>query len=98
MAVTVLLDFHVRPDELIAAEGVITRLLPDTRAFDGCIALDVMRDIADPTHFVFAEKWDSVEAYQAYDAWRGSPAGASGLRELFVEPAKVTKLRVDPAL
>lgn len=97
MAVTVLLDFHVRPDELATAEAVITRLLPDTRGFDGCIALDVTRDIADPTHFVFLERWDSVEAYEAYEAWRVTPEGWSGLRDLLVEPPKATKLRADPA-
>ena len=97
MAVTVLFDFHVRPDELSAAEAVITALLVDTRAFEGCIALDVTRDLSDSTHLVFLEKWDSVEAYEAYAAWRATPEGSSGLRELLVEPPRITKLRADPA-
>ncbi len=97
MAVTVLLDFHVRPDQLSTAESVITRLLPDTRGFAGCIALDVTRDLSDSTHFVFLERWDSVEAYEAYEAWRMTPEGRSGLRDLLVEPPRVTQLRVDSA-
>ena len=97
MAVTVLFDFHVRPDELSAAESVITRLLVDTRAFDGCLALDVTRDLSDPTHFVFLESWVSAEAYEGYAAWRATPGGSSGLRELLVEPPRITQLRADPA-
>jgi len=97
MAITVLFDFQVRPGELPKAESVITRLLVDTRAFDGCIALDVTRDLTDPTHFVFLERWDSAGAYQAYAAWRATPEGSSGLRELLVEPPRITQLGADPA-
>jgi len=96
MSVIVLFDFHVRPDEVSTAESVIARLLVDTRAYDGCVSLDVTRDIADRAHLVFIERWDSVEAYDAYAAWRATPEGSSGLRDLLVEPPAITTLRPEP--
>jgi quinol monooxygenase YgiN len=33
---------------------------------DGCLLYALHRDLADPTHLVFVEKWESVEALGAH--------------------------------
>jgi quinol monooxygenase YgiN len=91
MPITSLLEFTVRPEQLEGAEQFIADLLVATRAFEGCTGVDVLRDAADAAHFVLVEGWESLEADDAYRAWRGTPEGASGLRDRVVEPPVLTR-------
>ena len=54
------------------------RSLPTTRAFPGCLRVDVMIDTTDPLHVLVIEVWESVAADAAYRAWRAGD-GASNL-------------------
>ena len=60
----------------IAAEGkfdsleeILKQSLPDTRAFDGCLQLDVYQEEGTST-FTIVEDWSSFEKYDEYLAWR----------------------------
>jgi quinol monooxygenase YgiN len=58
------------------ALGQIERTVEQTRAFEGCLGVSVLRDVADPTRIVLIEQWVSLEADDAYRAWRrAQPAG-----------------------
>lgn len=76
---TTLFDFHVRPDAVPTAAAVIADTLVATRAFPGCLGIDVIVDVADETHFVLVEHWDGPESDAAYRAWRSTPEGRSSL-------------------
>jgi quinol monooxygenase YgiN len=72
----------------IAAEGkfeTLTELLkaslPDTRAFDGCIELDVYQEEGTNT-FTIVEDWSSFEHYDKYLAWRAEGGLAELLEDL----------------
>lgn len=82
MAVTSLLDIQLRPDAPADAEAQVSATLSQTRARPGSLSVDVVRDLEDPRHLVVIEVWESVEADDAYRAWRATPEGASGLGEL----------------
>ena len=82
MAITSLLDLRRRPDAPEDAEARITAVLSATRARPGFVSADVVRDLDDPKHFVVIEVWESLEADEAYRAWRSTPEGASELGEL----------------
>jgi quinol monooxygenase YgiN len=82
MAITSLLDIQIRPDAPADAEARITAVLADTRARPGLVSADVVRDVDDPRHLVVIEIWESLEADDAYRAWRATPEGANELREL----------------
>jgi quinol monooxygenase YgiN len=82
MAITSLLDIQLRPDAPSDAEARITAVLSQTRARPGFVSADVVRDLNDPRHLVVIEVWESVEADDAYRAWRATPDGASELGEL----------------
>jgi heme oxygenase (mycobilin-producing) len=56
-------------------EGVLVA----TRAFPGCLGVDVLVDTEDAAHLLVLEKWESLEHDQAYRDWRATPAGASPL-------------------
>jgi quinol monooxygenase YgiN len=82
MAITSVLDFQLRPDAPSDAETRISSILSQTRARPGFLSADVVRDLDDRRHLVVIEMWESLEADEAYRAWRATPEGASGLREL----------------
>jgi quinol monooxygenase YgiN len=94
MALTTILDMRLKPDAVAAAPDALRKILADTRAFDGCLRVDVLIDTADPTHVVLYELWESEERDAAYRAWRATPAGASGLGELLGAPPTVSKLQL----
>jgi quinol monooxygenase YgiN len=78
-AVTVLLDLRIKPASVAGAKGIVESVLVDTRAFPGCLGVDVLVDTEDEAHLLLIEKWESIEHDQAYRDWRATPAGASAL-------------------
>jgi quinol monooxygenase YgiN len=82
MTVTALLELTITPEALEIAPGIITETLATTRAFAGCLGCTVAVDVDDPQHFVIVETWESIEADDAYRAFRATPAGASRLGEV----------------
>ena len=86
MAVTAVLDLHLRADAVGRAPAALAAILQDTRAFDGSLGLEVLEDLADPTHLTIVERWESIEHDEAYRAWRASPEGASDIADLLATP------------
>ncbi len=71
MAHTALLELRVKPETLDQGlHAELHAILSDTRAFEGCLGVDVLIDTADPTHIIAVERWASEEADAAYRAWR----------------------------
>ena len=71
MAMTAFFELRVRPEAL--EQGVhdeLHAILSDTRAFDGCLGVEVLIDEDDPTRIVAVERWASAEHDAAYRAWR----------------------------
>jgi quinol monooxygenase YgiN len=91
MAVTSLLELHLRQDRLADAPAAIDAILRDTRAFDGNVGIEVLEDVKDPAHLTIVEHWESLEHDDAYRAWRATPEGASGLGALLDAPSVLTR-------
>ena len=98
MTITALLEFHVTPDALPTAPGVIHDTLAATRAFAGNLGVEVVADVTDPAHFLVIEHWDSLEADEAYRAWRATPEGASDLGSILAGAPSLTKFSPQPAI
>jgi quinol monooxygenase YgiN len=54
-----------KPELADSMQGELDRLGDIVRALPGCLGFEMLRDIEDPTRFVFIEKWQSVEAHKA---------------------------------
>src|SRR4051812_37330634 len=78
MAVVAHLDLQFQPDGLEKAYSLLREILVDTRAFDGCLGVDVLIDTADPAHVLLHERWASAEQDAAYRQWRAGE-GATAL-------------------
>ena len=94
MAITSVLDIRLRPNAPGDAETRISSILSQTRARPGFLTADVVRDLEDRRHLVVIEVWESLEADEAYRAWRATPEGANELRDL--TEVQVTLTRYEP--
>jgi quinol monooxygenase YgiN len=91
MAITAFLEMRLKPEAL--DQGVHAELhaiLSDTRAFEGCLGVDVLIDTADPTHIVAVEKWASEERDAAYRVWRAGD-GQTNMASFLISPPILTK-------
>jgi heme oxygenase (mycobilin-producing) len=77
--VTALLDLKIKPESVAEAKETVESVLVATRAFPGCLGVDVLVDTEDKAHLLVIEKWESIEHDQAYRDWRATPAGTSAL-------------------
>jgi len=94
MTVIAILEAHIKEDALESAPALITSILETTRAFAGSLGVEVAIDADDPTHFLLVERWESIEADDAYRAFRATPEGASGLAAVLAGPPVLTRAEV----
>ena len=90
MTLTAMLDLTLTPQSLPDAPEVLRQTLQDTRAFPGCLGVEVLRSTQDPTRILVVERWESPEADAAYRAWRATPEGASRLKTLLAGAPSLT--------
>ncbi len=65
-ALTIVANIHAKPDQIDRVRAELEKLVPLTRAEEGCIQYDLHRDNADPRHFMFIENWESRELWQTH--------------------------------
>ena len=92
MTLTVLLDIHLKADSLPSAPSMLRDILAGTRAFDGCLSVEVLVDNEDPAHLILVERWASVERDAAYREWRAG-AGATQLGSILASPPLVSQFQ-----
>jgi quinol monooxygenase YgiN len=86
MTVTVTLELRFKPDEVAAGRELMGRVLQDTRAFDGNVRTDVLFDEDDEAHWLIYELWETVEADEAYRAFRAGEGKITQLPPLLAAP------------
>ena len=91
MPITALLDLTLLPASGLDALTVLRDTLQATRAFPGCLGLEVLLDAEDATHVVVLERWDSMASDAAYRAWRTTPDGVSQLSTVLASPPRLTR-------
>ena len=96
MAITVLLEFHLKPESVAEARELMGRELQATRAFDGNLTTDVIVDEDDPGHWIIYERWESVEHDEAYRRFRAGDGKIAALPAMLAAPpAKIRYLDTD---
>ena len=78
MPVTVTLAFSVKPERVEEFKSLLKDLLPDTRAYDGCLKVDDYEDQDNPGFIYLVEDWESKEHHKKYQSWRDE----SGIAEV----------------
>ena len=83
MAVIVTIGLQIDPDRLDEFKQIMREILPDTRAFSGCISVEVLEHHDVTGGITLLEKWDSVEDQVKYINWR-TETGMMGTLEGFL--------------
>ena len=89
MAITVLLDLQAQADKVDALIKTFKEILPDTRAYDGCIGVDVQQNQDDKTNIVLVEQWESRAHYEKYFAWRNESGAMEKLGSMLAGPPSI---------
>jgi quinol monooxygenase YgiN len=91
MTLYIALDLTIKSELVDEAQQVFHEILVQTRAFPGCLSVDVYAKQADPAHWHVIEAWESEEHDAQYRAFRQSPEGATRMGEFTAAPSVVTK-------
>ena len=63
---TIIAHIHAHPDQIDLVRAELQKLVPITRAEEGCIQYDLHQDNENPAHFMFYENWTSRTLWQAH--------------------------------
>lgn len=91
MPITVILELRFKPESVAAGRELMGRTLAVTRAFGGNLQTDVWVDSDDEAHWLIYEVWESVEADDAYRAFRAGEGKVTELPPLLAAPPVKTR-------
>lgn len=91
--IVMLAEMKIKPGQLDAFLGYTVENLQVSRAHRGNIAFDILVDETQPDVVRFYEVWESVEAQQAYMAWRVQAGDLTKLLSFLAGTPKFTALR-----
>ena len=63
---TIVAHVHAKSGKVDFVKSELLKLIPITRAEEGCLQYDLHQDNEDPAHFVFYENWVSRELWQTH--------------------------------
>lgn len=97
MSAIVILDLPVQPEKKHELVATLMTALKDTRAFAGCRGASLCGDHDDPLMVSIVERWDTLQHYLTYDAWRAETGFMDTLEPMLRgEPGERLLDEVDP--
>jgi quinol monooxygenase YgiN len=88
MSVLVHVEVDAKPECVEEFTQFLSEILPDTRAYDGCIDINIY--LNDNGHtLAFIQNWESKEHHQKYFAWRGETGDAAKLGSYLQGPPTI---------
>ena len=63
---TIIATIRAKPGLAALVQAELLKLIPPTRAEEGCIAYDLHQDNDDPERFTFVEAWESRDLWQTH--------------------------------
>lgn len=60
---TIVANIHAAPDQISLVKAELEKLVPITRAEQGCLQYDLHQNHENPAHFLFYENWESRELW-----------------------------------
>ncbi len=63
---TIIANIRANADKIELVKAELLKLVPITRAEEGCINYDLHQDNENPAHFTFFESWESRELWQTH--------------------------------
>ncbi len=63
---TIVANIRAKADQIDLVKAELLKLVPTTRAEEGCIQYDLHQDNNDPAHFLLYENWVNRELWQTH--------------------------------
>ena len=63
---TIVANIHAKADKVDLVKAELLKLIPITRAEEGCIQYDLHQGNENPSHFMFYENWETRELWQTH--------------------------------
>jgi quinol monooxygenase YgiN len=63
---TIVANIRANADKIDLVKAELLKLIPITRAEEGCINYDLHQNNEDPAHFTFYENWETRELWQTH--------------------------------
>jgi len=70
MGVLVLLEARVKPEDVSNMKSYLAEIFPESRAYEGCQAMDAYFSMEDEGAMVMVERWESRPHHEKYLGWR----------------------------
>ena len=88
-----LAELRIKPEKIEEFLNYTAENLKISRSYAGNIEFDILIDETRPNSVLFYEVWESVEAQQAYMAWRIQAGDLTTLISFLADEPKFTALR-----
>lgn len=85
----VVTEFTTRPGRAADLIEILTEVLPDSLAHDGCEAISLRHNQDDPTNIVSFTEWASRRHYDDYLAWRTEAGLTDEIGDMLIEPMSI---------
>ncbi|MCH7736393.1 MAG: antibiotic biosynthesis monooxygenase [Chloroflexi bacterium] len=89
MSMAVILTFSIKPERAEEFRSLLKRLLPNTRAFEGCHRVDVYSTRTIPAISMWSKNWESKEHQQRCRDWRDETGIAETLGPFLVSEPRI---------
>lgn len=89
MSISVVLEVHSKPDSIDDLKATFESILPDTRAYDGCIGVQVTSNQDDALNIILFETWETRTHYEKYLAWRAESGALGALTAMLSSPPSI---------
>ena len=66
---------------------LLNEVLSETRAFPGCISMNILQSEQNPNEFVFSGEWEAASDYENYLSFRTNRGDIERLSSLLVAPS-----------
>ncbi len=98
MSILVIVEYPVKPDRMDEFPAALAELLPDTRARDGCEAIEGYIDQTEASTYVMIERWAERSDHESYVAWRMETGTAGRIGEMMAGAPRMRYLEPDPTI
>lgn len=89
MSIKVFLEVNAKPESIEVLKQTLEAILPDTRAYDGCLGVEVKGNQDDALNLILVESWETRAKYETYLAWRSETGAIDALVAMLSAPPSI---------
>lgn len=86
MPAIVTFEVAVRPEHRADILAFMESIAPETRAYAGCLGVEMLVDRDDPGHVILRQRWASAAEYERYRDWRRASGFLDPVRPWLARP------------